>query len=113
MFGVGRQALETVGDEFPQGTDVLVLRGQHAYGFCFLLPVVGAIPQSGLGQDAGVLDSGKQLLFHSQCGANALLNGSLVEVGVGDGGEEVQGDEVVDFSLHTLPLGPQSRGDGG
>ena len=51
--------------------------------------------EGGLGQALLFPQLGQQLPLHLQGGGNPRLDGFLVKVGVGDGGEEVQGDEVV------------------
>ena len=113
MLGVGRQALETVGDELPQGADILILGGQNAHGLGLGLPVAGAVPQGGLMQASGVAELAQQFLPGIQGHADARLDGGLVKVGVGDGGKQIEGDQVVDRSLHRLALGPQGGGNRG
>ena len=48
---VGGQALEAVGDEFPQGADVLVWLGEHAHlGGLFQVSAFRAVPERGVRQ---------------------------------------------------------------
>ena len=59
-----------------------------------------------------MLHPGQQLFLHRQGVPDASLNGLFIKVGIGDGREQVQGDEMVDLPLHRLPLGTKSRGHG-
>ena len=113
MLGVGGQALESVGDELPERADVLVFGGEHSHCLGLLLPVALAVPQGGLGQGGGVAQLGQQRTLGVQGGADAGGDALLVKVGVGDGGEEVEGDEMVDLGGNGLALCAQGGGDGG
>lgn len=62
VLGVGGKALETVGDQFPQGADVLVLRGQDAHLSSLGLPVFTAVPEGGGRQGGLVLHLRQQAL---------------------------------------------------
>ena len=44
VLGVGGQALEAVGNQLPQGANVLILSGQHPHRLGLLLPVPSAVP---------------------------------------------------------------------
>ena len=113
VLGVGGQALQTVGDELPQRADVLIFGGEHAHLGGLLLPVAGAVPPGGGGEGGGILDLGQQGGLGRQGIPDALEDGLLVKVGVGDGGEEVEGDELVEGSGDGLALGTQGGGDSG
>lgn len=54
-----------------------------------------------------MLHLGKQLLFDLQCGVNAGNDGLLVKIGIGNGGKQVQRDQMVYRRSHLLPLGPK------
>ena len=110
MLGIGGKTLQAVGDQFPQGTDILVFGGQHTHGLGFPLPVAAAVPQGGFGQIGRVIQLAEQLLLCVQRGADAGHNGFLVEVGVGDGGKQVQGDQLVDCGGHFAAFAAQCGG---
>ena len=112
VLGVGGQALETVGDQLPQRADILVLGGQDTHGLGLLLPVAGAVPHSGLGQVCSIVQLGEQPFLGVQRGLDARHNALLVKIGIGNGGEQVQGDQMVDLVGHILALGAQLGGHG-
>ena len=113
VLGVGGQALQAVGDELPQGADVLIFGGEDAHGLGFLRPVAGAVPQSGLRQGGQVAQLLPQPLQDVQGLPDAGVDGVGVKVGVGDGGEEVDGDEPVHLRRHRPAPGAQGGGHGG
>ena len=74
----------------------------HLGGFCLKIRL-RASPTGGLRQLLLVLDLSQQHLLFVQSHMNAGQNGVLVEVGVGNGGEQIQGDQVVDLAGDLFP----------
>ena len=96
VLRVRRQALQPVGDQFPQRPHVLVLRCQNAHPPPLRLSV----------KIHAQFFSSRLRLF--DCAANRVG----IEVGVGDGEEKIHGDEVVDGLLNGLPFLAHLRGGG-
>ena len=113
MLGIGGQTLQTVGDQLPQRADVLVFGGEHPHLLCLGVPVPRPVPQGGFGQAGGIAQLGQQLGLGVQGGPDAGHDGLLVKVGVGDGGEQVEGDQMVDRCRHRLSGLAQGGGHGG
>ena len=114
MFAVGRQTFQAVGDQFAQGTDVFVFGSQYADGlgfgieFCF-----STVPQSSFRQVSGVTQLSQQVSFHFQGIFDPVDDGFPVEVGVGDGGEQVDSHQMVHVAVNVLSCSPQSGGHSG
>ena len=114
MLAVGGQAFQAVGDQFPQGPDVFVFGGQDAHGFGFGIEFAFvAVPQSGSRQARGVIQLGQQISFHSQGFFDPGNDGFPVEVGVGDGGEQVHGHQMVHIPADGFAGGTQGGGHSG
>ena len=110
MLGIGGKTLQAVGDQFTQGTDVLVFGGQYAHGTGFLLPVATAVPQSGLGQGGAVIQLSQQSLLCIQSGMNAGHDGFFIKIGVGDGGKQIQSNQMIDVRRHLFAFAAQGGG---
>ena len=100
--------------DFPQGPDVFVFGGQDAHGFGFGIEFAFvAVPQSGSRQAGGVIQLGQQISFHSQGFFDPGNDGFPVEVGVGDGGEQVHGHQMVHIPADGFAGGTQGGGHSG
>ena len=114
VLAVGGQAFQAVGDQFPQGTDVFVFGCQDTNGFGFGIEFAfAAVPQGSFRQAGGISQLGQQISLHSQGFFDPGNDGFPVEVGVGDGGEQVHGHQMVHVAADGFPGGPQSGGHSG
>ena len=113
MLGVGGQTLQTVGNQLPKRTDILIFGGQYAHGPGLLLPVPGTIPQSSLRQVGSAAQLGHQFFFSVQRGMDARFNALLVKISVCNGGKQIQGDQMIDLGSDRLAFLTQGSGDSG
>ena len=114
MLRISGQALQAVSNRFPQGTDIFVFRSQDAYGLCFSSKFrFFPIPQGSFRQGSFVSHSSQQFFFLSQRILYPGFDGVQIEVGVRNGGEQVQCHHVVHITADSLAFFAQFRRNSG
>ena len=114
MFAVGRQTFQTIGNHFPQGTDVFVFGGQYANVLSFGIKFAFfPVPQGSFRQAGLIGQLTQQLSFYLQSLFDFSNDGFPIEVGIGDGNEQVNSTQVVYFPADFLAFSTQFGGDGG
>ena len=112
MVVVCCHTLEAVGDQLAQAAHVCVVGCQNADGLCTCVPVTRAVPQCILGQTGCVAQLRAQRLGVFDGLGNACADGIVIEICIGDGHEQVLGDQRVDHVGYRLALGAQTSSYG-
>ena len=110
MLVIGSQPLDAVGDEFAQAADVFIFRGKHADVRRFFFPGASVpVPKRRRRQPCRVAKLLQNGLLDSKRIGDALANGLLVKIYVGNGDEQVGADKLVDVLGRSFTLLAQPR----
>ena len=113
MLGIGGQALQAVRNELPQGTDVLMFRGQHAhFGGLGHKISFHSVPDSRLRKRAGAVELGKKVPLGVQRHMDAGHDRFLVKICIGNSRKQIQRDKMIDLRGNRLSRGAQRGGNG-
>ena len=110
MVAVGSETLQTIGNEFPEGPDVFILRCQYTdEGIGIFEIFLPHIPPGCMGKMGAVLHFGNHVVLYVQRLFDTLCDEIIVKVRIGNGDEKVHRNEVVHILRNRMAFPPPCR----
>ena len=113
MLGISGKPFEAIDDEFAEAADIFISGRKHADGRRLDVEIrLLRIPCCGLRQSRCIGKLRQQRTFHIKRMDDGTDDRLAVEIHVGNGDEEIDCDQVVDFRGNRLPFRAKSGCDG-